>query len=196
MRKRIDYIILLLVLLVGIFALKNAHAIGDWVHSLTYNPPAEISKLAEKASLNSKGKLLFYRFSPSLLGQNDLDKHCGMEKLGCTENRSIYILNYSNNEEFNQSTVTAAHEMLHVAYSRLNSSQKDDMNKLLDAELEKSTSKDIKDKLSGYPVAEYYDEAHSFIGTEMPTISAGLSEYYNKYFDNRDKIIEAFENSP
>lgn len=196
MRKTVDYIILIAILLVGFFTIKNAHAIGDWSHSLTYDPPAEISKLADSASMSNKGKLLFYRFSPSLLSQTDLDTICGQEKLGCTEKHSIYILNYSDERELDQSTVTAAHEMLHVAYSRLNSSQKSKINKLLDAELEKSTGADIKDKLSGYPAADYYDEAHSFVGTEIATISPELNEHYKKYFDDRDKLIEAYNNSP
>lgn len=196
MRKIIDIAILIFVLFFGFFAVKNAHTIGDRLHSLKYTAPAEIVKIADAASMTEKSKLMFYRFSPTLLSQYDLDFKCGVKKLGCTSNHSIYILNYNGDKELNQSSVTAAHEMLHVAYSRLSGSQKNKINKLIDSELEKPEASDIKDKLSGYSADDYYDEAHSFVGTELASISLELDEYYSKFFINRNKIITAFQNSP
>lgn len=196
MRKKVDILILILVILVGFVAVKYAHGIGDWVHSLRYKPPADIIKIADNASMTNRSKQMFYRFSPALLQQEELDKVCGVKKLGCTNNHSIYILAFTNDKELNQSSVTAAHEMLHVAYNRLSSSQKTKINKLLQIELQKPEASEILNKLSGYPSADYYDEAHSFIGTELASINPELSEYYSKYFDSRDKVIQAFQKSP
>lgn len=196
MRKKADFIILILVIVVGFFAIKNAHAIGDWSHSLTYDPPVEVSKLADSATMSKKSKNMFYRFSPTLMGQTELDATCGTEKLGCTENRSIYILSYTNDKEFSQSTVTAAHEMLHVAYSRLSSKKKSEINKQLDGELLTDEGLYIVDKLKNYDEKDYYDEAHSFVGTEIGNISTELNEYYKQYFENRDELVAAYQNSP
>ncbi|MES2970750.1 MAG: hypothetical protein V4702_00315 [Patescibacteria group bacterium] len=196
MRRKIDLFILLLVLMTGFFAVRNARLIGDWWHSQQYSPPQEISKLADDAGMSNKGKQLFFRFSPQLVGQQDLDSYCDIEKLGCAEGRNIYILQYINNEEYNQSTVTAAHEMLHVAFSRLKPAQKEMLQPLLKAELDKPQAANIIKKLKDYPPEDYFNESHSFIGSELGSISPELSNYYKDYFNDRSKSTSAYNASP
>jgi hypothetical protein len=196
MRKKVDLFILLLVIIVGFFTIKNVHELGDWAHGLTYDAPNEISTLADNATMNDKARKMFYRFSPTLIDQNKLDSTCGANKLGCAEKQSIYILDYTNKEELNQSTVTAAHEMLHIAYSRLSKNEKNNINQQLDEELKRDEANNINQKLDGYPEQDYYDEAHSFVGTELASISSELEEYYKQYFNDRSAIIDAFNKSP
>ncbi len=195
-RIKIDFIILLLVFVVGFFVIKNVHTVGDYFWSFTHKPSTEMINIANGAGMNDTGKRLFLRLSPSLADQDSIKQLCGDKKLGCTVGRNIYILKNTNETEFNTTIVTAAHEMLHVAYSRLSSTEKDRLASLIDAELQRTDANKIKDKLSGYPAEDYYNEAHSYIGSELSNISPDLEQYYAKYFYNRSKSTQAYNNSP
>jgi len=196
MRRKIDLVILLLVLISGFFALQNAQSIGDWWHASRYDPPSEIEQLAGDAGMSEIGKKLFFRFSPRLVSQAELDQVCNVEKLGCVEGRTLYLLKYENNDQYNRTIVTAAHEMLHVAYSRLGAREREEVDDLLEAELDIAQTSDIIKKLQGYPEADYFNEAHSFIGSELPKLSDDLAAYYQRYFADRSKSVRAYANSP
>ena len=196
MRRKIDVLILVLVLVAGFFAIKNAQTIGDRWHGMRYDPPAEVSTLATNAGMSDRGKQLFYRFSPQLVGQKELDQRCTVEKLGCAEGRTIYILNYLSEGQQNQSAVTAAHEMLHIAYTRLSDQEKSDLEPLLQAEVTSAHGANIAKKLQDYPQEGYYNEAHSYVGSELPDISDKLEQYYKQYFSNRSKSVDAYAESP
>jgi hypothetical protein len=197
MRRKVDLLILLLVLIIGLVAVLNAQAIGDWWHARQYQPPSEVAKLADDAGMNDKGKRLFYRYSPEIADQSTINSHCsGDDKLGCTEGQHIYILQASDASDYNRNIVTAAHEMLHVAYSRLSADQKDDLEPLLKTELLKADSASINKLLDNYSDADYYNEAHSYVGSQSPSISSELSTYYSKYFSDRGKSTRAYDDSP
>lgn len=198
MRKAIDLIILLVVLVVGAFAVLNAQAIGDWYHSLRYDPPKQIEQIADGAAMSDEGRKLFYRFSPQVLSASDLKAQCGDHTLGCAEGQYIYILDYSakDSREYNQSLVTAVHEMLHIAYSRLSGVEKQSIDSMLAAQLKSPLLKDVADKLTDYSGEDYYNEAHSYVGTEAASLNKGLEECYQQYFDDRYQVIDAFKASP
>jgi ribosomal protein L12E/L44/L45/RPP1/RPP2 len=196
MRKKIDLIILALVLIAGIFALQNAVAIGDWWHARAYEPPSEVVRLADDAGMSETGRQLFYRFSPQILDEAAIRRYCGGIKLGCIEGRHIYILHYETEQEYNRAVVTAAHEMLHVAYSRLDDEQLEKLLRDIDEQLDDYPDDSLLTKLEGYSQEEFYPEAHSFIGTESPTITAALTAHYKKYFDDRNAPVRAYRLSP
>lgn len=197
MRRKIDLLILLFVLVVGGIGLTRAQQIGDWWHAQTYDPPTEIVQLADAAGMSDEGKKLFYRFEPSLVDQATLDEKCSAEKLGCTEGRFIYILKgATDQEEYNRAVVTAAHEMLHVAYSRLSESKKSEIKSLIDDEIATSAADGIARSLADYPAADYDDEAHSFVGSELAGIGSELEQYYRTYFSDRSKTTAAYAASP
>ena len=196
MRRKIDALILLTVLIAGAFSVANARAIGDWWHAHIYGPSEEIVSLATDAGMNDTGKNYFYRFEPTLVDQATLDDKCSVEKLGCTEGRFIYILQPTTESERYRTIVTAAHEMLHVAYSRLSPQQRDDLEPLLKAELAKPADSGIRQELTGYAQEDYYNEAHSFIGSELPNLDRLLEQHYAKYFSDRTKTVQAYAASP
>jgi hypothetical protein len=196
MRRKIDLLVLLAVLVTGFFAIRNAQAIGDWAHGFMYSPPAEIKQLATDAGMNDLGTKLFYRFSPQIVDRQTLDHVCAGEEIGCTVGRNIYILRSVDAAEANRSTVTAAHEMLHVSYSRMSQQEIDALKAPLDVELAKPEASKIDEALKSYPTTDYYNEAHSYIGSELSGISPTLESHYGKYFSDRTKTVSAYEHSP
>lgn len=196
MRRLVDLVLLVIVLIIGLFAVQNAQTIGDWWHAQRFTASSDVVALGYDAGMNEAGTGLFFRFSPELVDQATLDSHCDAKKLGCTDRQSIYILRSTSDGEYNRNVVTAAHEMLHVAYSRLSQKEKADLEPLLDAELIKPVASGIVEELRGYPKADYYNEAHSFVGSELGTVGPELTSHYNQYFSHREKTTSAYTQSP
>lgn len=192
MRKKIDILVLLFVLIGGTAALMNAVAIGDWWHAQRYDPPSDIEKIAEDAGMSELGIKYFYRFSPELVGQSVLDTYCDVEKLGCVEGTSLYILDFETEAEYRRSIVTASHEMLHVAWSRLSEEEISELETLLEEELALPHGAKINDQLEEYPESERINEAHSFIGSQLENIDAELETHYEQYFSDRSKSTQAY----
>lgn len=192
MRKKIDLLVLALVVVSGFFAVRNAVAVGDLWHSLHYDPPKIISQIAEDAGMNDRGKQLFYRFSPQLVSQSELDAACSSDKLGCVEGTSLYILDHQTKGEYERSIVTSAHEMLHIAWSRMDEAELKRLETLLENELAMPNAAKIRAKLDGYPKEDRINEAHSFIGSEMRIVSPALEDHYGSYFSDRSKTTRAY----
>lgn len=191
-RTKIDLAILAFVLIAGGIAAKNAPALGDYAHMLTYTPTAEVQQLAADAGMSSTGKRMFYRFSPELADKQRIRQLCG-PRLGCVEGRNIYILKGTTEAEYNTAVVTAAHEMLHVAYSRLDSSTRNDIDSQSRAALKGSSNRTIAGKIFLYMSRpeRYINEAHSYLGTETDAISPRLESHYARYFSERSKVVAA-----
>jgi nitric oxide reductase large subunit len=88
--------------------------------------------------------------------------------------------------------VTAAHEMLHAAYRRLNSSERTKVDAMLTDYYEHSlTDQRIKDTIAAYKKSEPNDvvnEMHSVFGTEVANLPTPLEDYYKQYFTNRATV--------
>src|SRR5262245_11687815 len=115
------------VLLLGLFlwwAALHRQPIGDWVYFLRYQPPPNIVKIADDAALAPYGRKLFYRTNPTLGSKTQIVAECDIERLGCINPKGqVFILDEPSKP--NQTVVTAAHEMLHLAYRRLSNQQKE-----------------------------------------------------------------------
>jgi len=197
-RKRyvVDVIILFAVSILGVAGVRNAHAVGDWAFFLRYDPPAEITALAHDAGMSETGKRKFMRFSPELLTADELQQACGDFGIGCIKNQNIYILKDTTPEQRNRSVVTAGHEMLHVAWSRLTQEEKQELISHLSEQITTLEGDPVLNRFSRFQGNEYYNEAHSYLGTEVDRLSPALEEHYRQFFDDRQKIVRAFKNSP
>ena len=196
MRKKLDLLFLVIVLIAGLFAVQNAVAIGDWWHAKRYIPPTEVIELANQAGMSAEGRRLFYRFSPQITNAQTIQTECGSERLGCTVGTTIYILESADDAEQRRNVVTAAHEMLHVAYSRLTNEELAELSPLYDQALLQPGATNVRKALQQYPAEEYDSEAHSFIGSELPVTNSKLEAHYSTYFSDRAKSVQAAQNSP
>lgn len=196
MRKKLDLLFLTIVLVAGLFAVQNAVAIGDWWHAKRYIAPTEVIELANQAGMSAEGRRLFYRFSPQITNAQTIQTECGFERLGCTVGTTIYILESADDAEQRRNVVTAAHEMLHVAYSRLTTEKRQHLSELYDRALGHPGAAKVRQALESYPAEEYDSEAHSFIGSELYLAGEELENHYASYFDDRSKSIQAAHYSP
>ena len=89
--------------------------------------------------------------------------------------------------------VTAAHEMLHAAYQRLNWFERQAVDAMVKAQYGKlKDDEGLKEIMKYYSQAEpgsEINELHSILGTTVETLDSDLDEYYRQYFIDRPKVV-------
>jgi hypothetical protein len=203
MKQRLGWII---TLLIGIAILAigwvNRYNIYDYIRLYNYNPPAEVAQLADQTTMTAYGKKLFYVYHPTIENAAAFNKNCTITReaivLGCTQiNGGIWIYDVTNPQLNGIEQVTAAHEMLHVGYSRLSGSELKYINSLIWSTYTKLAPTDpmLKSEYNTYLKTEgqgaVLNELHSVLGTEISTseLPAALNDYYAQYFTNRQVIV-------
>lgn len=175
-------------------------AIYDWWQLRDYSAPAPISALATADKMTDQGRNIFYVNHPQLV--DDIKKFrssCAFGEqtiiLGCyhSNQAGIYVYNVQDMRLGGIQEVTAAHEMLHAAYDRLNTKQRQSIDALLtDFYKHGLSDQRIKDVVADYKKTEPNDvvnEMHSIFGTEIATLPPALENYYKQYFTNRGQVV-------
>ncbi len=165
---------------------------------LSYAPSTMVTDLAERAGMSEGGVRLFYVSQPSIEDAQRFNQDCGRKEaavaiLGCYDGRNIFIYNVTDPRLDGIREVTAAHEMLHAAYVRLNGSEKARINALIETEFTRlKTDKDLAERMAFYArtePGERDNELHSVIGTEVASVSPELEKYYERYFTSRKLVV-------
>jgi uncharacterized coiled-coil DUF342 family protein len=171
--------------------------IYDWFRLRNYEPPKKVQSLATKTSMNDEGTKLFYVAHPKVIDAEVFNQECHVEELsivlGCYTRGNIYLYSIDDKRLAGVMEVTAAHEMLHVAYERLGSSERERIDGLLSAEFKKLKNERIKSVVEAYrknDPSSVPNELHSILGTEVADLSPELEEYYSQYFDKRRAVVK------
>lgn len=195
LRTWLSSTLLLGVVFGGLVAVNNAQAIRDWWFLRSYEPSQQIETLADTLSLSERGRDLLYVGDPELLNKQNFNFSCSFPErslvLGCYDG-DIYILNVNDNRLDKVEEVTAAHEMLHAAYQRLDTNQKRALHAKLDEQLEKITNQRLISTVESYREADsstLYNEMHSMFGTEVRDLTDELEAYYSQYFQDRSVVV-------
>ncbi|HUY52979.1 MAG TPA: hypothetical protein VMV24_00155 [Candidatus Dormibacteraeota bacterium] len=205
MLKKSFKVIWLIILLTTIYLLwLNRWWFYDEYRLYGYSPPPAIASIASQDQLTNYSKTLLYVYHPALEDSVYFNNHCKVTPaaivLGCTViGNGIYLYNIQDPTLNGVEQVTAAYEMLHVAYSRLSSSQLKTVNQLVMSTYDKLSVNNsfLRTQYQSYLKTEgpgaVVNEMHSTLGTEVSNLPPALENYYKKYFKNRQVIIN-FEN--
>jgi hypothetical protein len=166
------------------------------------HPTADIVQLANQATMTDCAQTLFYSAHPVVDSDRTLfEQHCnapstsGAIELGCyTGDNRIYLLKISDPDLSSEMIVTAAHEMLHVAYAQLTSADQSSVNSKLEAAVRQINNTDLTMTLRVYQRLEpgqRDNELHSILGTEYSPLDPALEQYYRQYFSSRAPIVAA-----
>lgn len=198
--KRVSSVVLsVLFLTIPLVAFTQRQALYDWLRLRNYTPPAAVSQLAAVVTMTDKAQHLFYINHPQLINQaTEFRQACPQDEqtivLGCylSSQRGISIYDVSDARLTGVQQVTAAHEMLHAAYDRLNAKDKKYIDGLLEAYYSAQTNQRIKDTIDAYKKSEpdnLVNEMHSIFGTEIASLPKPLEDYYKQYFADRSKVV-------
>ncbi|MEK7602890.1 MAG: hypothetical protein AAB459_01420 [Patescibacteria group bacterium] len=174
--------------------------VDDWLRLRDYTPPKIISDLASATTMNELGRKLFYVYEPVLNDKTTFNENCeDSEKsvvLGCYVSKAgIYIFDISDERLSGIEEVTAAHEMLHVAYERL-SNDKDWIDNMVTNAYKSVKSERIRKTIEQYKAKDskvVSNELHSILATEVRNLPKDLESYYRRFFTNRKAIVDLAE---
>jgi hypothetical protein len=191
----------LLVLLVaagGVFWVRH-NEILDWAAARGYEPTTEIRQMVSDTSMTPYAERLFFANRPVVEDKDAFNRHCTdpseqVAVLGCFvgNRQGIYLFNVQEKRLKGIKQVTAAHEMLHQAFQRLDKREKSRIGGLLQEYHDLTANKRLKDKIASYKQDQpenLQNEMHSIFATEAEDLPAELEEYYKQYFADRQKVI-------
>jgi flagellar capping protein FliD len=183
----------------------KAQALTDWYQLRNYSPPQTVSILSTEDAMTPYARHVFYVNHPDIESNaGQFRQDCGTAEktiiLGCyhSDQNGIFLYDVTDPRLAGVEQVTAAHEMLHAAYDRLSSKDRDYVDGLLQ-DYYKNQLKDqrILDTIDSYRQTEPNDvvnEMHSVFGTEVGNLPAQLENYYKRYFSDRSSVVN-FANS-
>lgn len=184
------------------FGVSKATAIEDWFRLRNYSPPAAIAKFSNEVAMTPYATHVFYVTHPKIETNLQLfSQECTVREqsivLGCyrgglSADSNLFIRLINDDRLNGVEEVTAAHEMLHASYDRLNSKDKSKVDAML-VDFYNNDLKDqrVLDTINAYKKSEPNDvvnEMHSVFGTEIANLPAPLETYYKKYFTDRSKV--------
>jgi hypothetical protein len=150
--------------------------------------------------MTSYAQRLFYVNKPTLDDKDAFNSNCAgiiqeAAVLGCYhgDRGGIHVYDVTDDRLQGIEEVTAAHEMLHQAYDRLNGGKRERIDDLLQQFYDEGLSdQSIRDKLGIYQQEGVHDlanEMHSIFGTEVAELPVELEEYYRQYFSDRQQVV-------
>lgn len=180
-----------------VFVWTQRYDLLDWWRLRDYTPPARIAQLADDNSMTDYGRKLFYVNHPELNDKIEFGRNCriGEESivLGCyVSNSGIYLFEVSDPRLQGVEQVTAAHEMLHAAYQRLNRSDRSKVDKLTAQTFANIKSERLRQTVESYRQRDSEvvpNELHSILATEVEELPSELEAYYSRYFNDRKSVV-------
>lgn len=189
--------VLVVVLVTGVaWVIVNRQAVIDWARLVTYTPNAEVKALADNTQLEQRARDLFYASDPQVQDSAPFNASCSSNEqtivLGCYKAQRIYLFNIKD-ERFNGiKEVTAAHEMLHAAYERMDETTRRKVDAMLQPLVENMKDPRLLELVELYnrtEPGELYNEMHSILGTEAAELTPELETYYKQYFKDRSVVV-------
>lgn len=190
-----------IIIVVAIIGIRFAQDLEDWSKLLSYQPPAEIARLATTTTMTDTARRLFYVNRPTIETKKSALNLCKSSEhtviLGCyVPSQGIFLQAVTDPRLQGVMEVTAAHEMLHVAYQRMSIFQQKQIDQQLQAQLSKLQNPRILKLVETYNRQDSRsvdNELHSILGTEVQDLNPELENHYRQYFTDRSSIVALSE---
>lgn len=184
--------------MLGIYVVIQSAPVQDWWKGLVYDEPVEVKSLRESLGLTEKGERIFLATQPQIEEAEDFNEHCDSHRedvalLGCYVNDKMYVYRVEQEDLKDSNKVTAAHELLHAAWARMSTAEREKVEKMLD-EIQRQNAEWANEELDLYGEAERKEELYTRVGTKLREIPDELEEHYREYFTNRLRVVEYYEN--
>jgi hypothetical protein len=176
-------------------------AAQDVVERIDQARSEEVIGFARQLTMTDHARAIYAANAPRIDDKARFAHDCpipdsrGSYVLGCQGDERIFLLRVDRPDLAPIMPVTAAHEMLHAAYTRLDRSERTRINRLLDEYFAASTDQRLRDTVAEYEElepGERHNELHSLLGTEVAELSRPLEQYYRRYFRDRSTIVDTF----
>jgi hypothetical protein len=180
-------------------ALSFQHLVDQYT-VWTFTPSQATESIVAASHLSAEGRFLFLASKPQVETAATFDANCSSEQegngiLGCylPTGRTIHLFDVTDPRLAGLEDVVAAHEMLHAAWDRMNTAERQKLIPELEAAASTlSTNADFTSRMAYYAKAEPGErdnELHSIIGTEVASIGLALEAHYARYFSDRQALV-------
>ncbi len=197
--KIVSLFLTLAVAAAGVWVVVNRQFVLDQVRVWQYQPSSAVEQLAERSTMTDSGRFHFYAAWPQLENADNFNQDCRrVEKaspiVGCyiSGKETIHIYDVTDPELDGIKEVTAAHEMLHVVWSRLDDRRRAELTTLLEAAYQRLADDKLAERMAYYERAQpgsRANELHSILGTEFAGLGEELEAHYRTYFADRSALI-------
>ena len=192
--------VFLLIIIGTIVAFAQRENIRDLFTVWNYEPTSVVEGYITRTDMSDRGEFLFKASQPVVTGADDFNDTCGaLEEgtgvLGCylPATRTILLFDVTDDRLDGVEEVVAAHEMLHAAWDRMSTSERSELEPLLEAEATaRENDKDFSERMELYArvePGERLNELHSIIGTELADIDPELEAHYAEFFTDRAVVV-------
>lgn len=193
---KVAIIVSALVVLVISFAIQQPE-VQDFWKGIGYEPSEKMSLIQESLGLTGSGERIFKAVKPALEDRDNFNSHCethdaDVSLLGCYTGGQIYVYEIQNEELKLANNVTTAHELLHATWQRMNEKEQAKITEWLE-EIKANKAEWLEEELASYPEEEKLEEIYTRAGTKLRDLPADLEKHYAKYFKDRQKIVDYYE---
>jgi hypothetical protein len=174
-------------------------------------PDADIAALADEAFFTAEGREIFFDARPRILDEDELSQACDQRAfvsddsdsgrtVGCYTGYDVISIFKPDDARLRPMMVTtAAHEMLHAVYARLDPAERDDVDALVEAELLRVPADDGVHRQIAASVGDRSEnranELFAYLGSQV-VLDSGfapeLEAYYARYFTDRDALVDVY----
>lgn len=196
--------VIVLVIIIGVVGvlLLNRQLIIDQVKAAQYQPTQAAKQLRSDLSLTALGEQYYDASQTKIEPKDQFNQDCVQQKetnnpiLGCYTSQLIFIYDVTNKQLNGIKKTTAAHELLHAAYTRMGDSERTEVDKEVKATYARVKTPDLEKRMQYYQKSEpgqELNELHSILGTEFGDVGSKLEAHYAMYFKSRAKIVAYYE---
>ncbi len=169
------------VLCLAVYVVLQSSWFLDTLKGFGYEPSANVAEIEVDLELTQQGRRIFAATRPT-----------EVSLLGCYTDGRIYIYEIELAQLASANKVTAAHELLHAAWERMGKSERRAVSELLE-QLYQEQREWFDDELEVYDSDERLEEIYARAGTKLKDLPAELETHYAKYFQNRLKIVQFYQ---
>lgn len=199
--KTTSILTLISLLIGGVLIVANFQSVYDWVMLRGYTPPNRVVEIADTTTMTDGTRRVFYVNQPQIDGKDKFKTECKATEqtivLGCyVESQGIFLLDVKDQRLAGVMEVTAAHEVLHAEYDRLDNEEKREIDKKTTAFFATLSDERLKSTIENYRKKDpsiVSNELHSILATEVRDLPADLEAHYRQFFVDRKAIVDRSE---
>lgn len=203
--RSVAWSLILLLFIAGCFvACQERQTIRDYFDARDFEPSAEIQQVIDNIDLTPVGTRVFLATHPQMQQGNVFNDRCRAADsgghghlLGCYASGNIHLFHVTDERLSSVIEVTAVHELLHAAYSRLSHSERDTLASRLTGYYEERivTDPDLEERMQVYShlsASRFANELHSVLATEVPDLPDWLERHYAQWLTDRATITDFY----
>jgi len=203
--RTLGLLVLAAVVVAGTVAFAHRQDIQDHFKARAFEPSDRVVEVLDNLDLTDSGERIFLASEATVDGGQRFNEQCDEvdhseqgHVLGCFANGRIHLFDVTDERVSGIVEVTAAHELLHAAWSRLGDGERAELiPRLRDAYEEISAGDpDLADRMTVYTHlsdAAFANELHSVLGTEVRELPQWLEQHYARWFEDRGALVDHFD---